>query len=73
MLIEFSVENHRAIRERQTFSMVAAGADVIDRLEPPYHAVGTGLASVPRILVDACLFGANGSGTTSLVTAEQRD
>ena len=73
MLIEFSVENHRAIRERQTFSMVAAGADVIDRLEPPYQAVGTGLASVPRILVDACLFGANGSDKTSLVTAEQRD
>ena len=69
MLIEFSVENHRAIRERQTFSMVADEADVLDRLEPPYHAVGTGLASVPRILVDACLFGANGAGKTSLVDA----
>ena len=69
MLIEFSVENHRAIRERQTFSMVAAAADVVDRLEPPYHVAETGLASVPRILVDACLFGANGSGKTSLVDA----
>ena len=69
MLIQFSVENHRAIRKRQTFSMVAAGADVIDRLEPPYHAVETGLASVPRVLVDACLLGANGSGKTCLVDA----
>ena len=48
MLIEFSVENHRAISKRQTFSMVAAGADLIDRLEPPYHVAETGLASVPR-------------------------
>ena len=69
MLIEFSVENHRAISERQTFSMVAAGADIIDRLEPPYHVAETGLASVPRAVVDACLFGANGSGKTSLVDA----
>lgn len=69
MLIEFSVENHRAIRERQTFSMVAADKDTIDRLEPPHHVVETGLASVPRILVDACLFGANGAGKTSLVNA----
>ena len=69
MLIEFSVENHRAIRERQVFSMVAAGADVIDRIEPPDHVAETGLASAPRILVDACLFGANGSGKTCLVDA----
>lgn len=69
MLIEFSVENHRAISKRQTFSMVAAGADLIHRLEPPYHVAETGLASVPRVVVDACLFGANGSGKTSLADA----
>lgn len=69
MLIDFSVENHRAIREKQTFSMVAADEDTIDRLEPPYHVVETGLTSVPRILVDSCLFGANGAGKTSLVNA----
>lgn len=69
MLIEFSVENHRAVREKQTFSMEAEDADAIDRLEPPYHVVETGLASMPRILVDACLFGANGAGKTSFVEA----
>ena len=69
MLIEFSVENHRAIREKQFLSMVPADADVVDRLEPPYHVAETGLSTVPRILIDACLFGANGSGKTSLVVA----
>lgn len=69
MLVEFSVENHRAISERQTFSMVAAGEDAIDRLEPPYHVAKTGLVSIPGILRDACLFGANGAGKTSLVEA----
>lgn len=69
MLVEFSVENHRAVRERQTFSMIAADDGVIDRLEPPYHVVKTGLASLPRILVNACLLGANGAGKTSFVSA----
>ena len=69
MLVEFSVENHRAISERQTFSLVAADENVIDRLEPPYHVAKTGLVSIPRILRDACIFGANGAGKTSLVEA----
>ena len=69
MLINFSAQNHRAIRERQTFSMVAADKDAIDRLQPPDHVVNTGLKSVPRVLRNACIFGANGSGKTSLVEA----
>ena len=69
MLVEFSVENHRAVRERQIFSMVAADEGDIDRLESPRHVAKTGLSSVPRILVDACLMGANGAGKTSLVDA----
>ena len=69
MLIEFCVENHRAIREKQLFSMVPEDADDIDRLNWPYHVAETGHQAIPRILVDACLFGANGSGKTSLVDA----
>ena len=69
MLIEFCVENHRAIREKQTFSMVPAGASIIDRQESPDHVVETGHPAIPRLLIDACLFGANGSGKTSLVAA----
>ena len=66
MLVKFSVQNYRAISERQTFSMIA---DDIPRLEPPYHVAHTGFAGVPYILRDACLFGGNGSGKTSLVEA----
>lgn len=69
MLIEFCVENHRAIREKQIFSMVPAPADVIDRQEAPDHVVETGHPEIPRLLIDACLFGANGSGKTSLIAA----
>lgn len=66
MLVKFSVQNYRAIRERQTFSMIA---DDIPRLEPPYHVANTGFAGVPHVLRDACLFGGNGAGKTSLVEA----
>ena len=69
MLIEFCAENHRAIREKQIFSMVPAPADVIDRQEAPDHVVETGHSEIPRLLIDACLFGANGSGKTSLIAA----
>ena len=69
MLIEFCVENHRAIREKQIFSMVPEDADDIDRLHWPFHLAETGHPAIPHILVDACLFGANGSGKSSFVDA----
>ena len=69
MLIEFCVENHRSIREKQVFSMIPVEADDIDRLDWPYHVAKTGHPAIPSILIDACLFGANGSGKTSLVDA----
>ena len=70
MLIEFCVENHRSIREKQTFSMIPVEADDIDRLDFwPYHIAETGHPAAPRLLIDACLFGANGSGKTSFVDA----
>lgn len=69
MLIEFCVQNHRAIREKQTFSMVPEEADDIDRLNWPFHMAETGHPAIPRILIDACLFGANGAGKTSFVDA----
>ena len=69
MLIEFCVQNHRAIREKQTFSMVPEDADDIKRLDWPYHVAETRHPAVPGLLIDACIFGANGSGKTSLVAA----
>lgn len=67
MLVNFSVQNHRAIREKQTFWMLADEID--ERLEPPYHVARTGFASVPFVLRDACIFGGNGSGKTSFIQA----
>ena len=66
MLIEFSAENYRAIREKQTLSLIP---NDIERLEPPHHVADTGIPAAPRLLLDACLFGANGSGKTSFVDA----
>lgn len=66
MLIEFSVENHRAFREKQTFSMVASAAT---ERAGPEHVGHTGFSAVPYVLREACLFGANGSGKSSLIDA----
>lgn len=66
MLIEFSVENHRAFCGKQTFSMAAS--NTTDRVAPG-HVVKSGFKAVPLVLRDACLFGANGSGKSSLVHA----
>ncbi len=66
MLIEFSVENHRTFREKQTFSMVASAAT--ERAEPD-HVAHTGLSTAPYVLREACIFGANGSGKSSLIDA----
>lgn len=64
MLVEFSVENHRVFREKQTFSMVASSA-----AGRAGNGLATGFSAVPHVLCDACLFGANGSGKTSLIDA----
>lgn len=66
MLLEFSVENHRAFREKQTISMVAGATS--ERVSPE-HVVRTGFKAVPFVLREACLFGANGAGKSSLIDA----
>lgn len=66
MLIEFSVENHRAFRERQTFSMVASAA--AERMGIG-RVAQTRFTTAPYVLREACLFGANGSGKSSLIDA----
>ena len=66
MLVEFSVKNHRSVRGRQTFSMVAGD---LKRPARPRHVADTGSSVAPRVLRNACLLGANGAGKTSLVEA----
>lgn len=64
MLIEFSVENHRVFREKQTLSMVASAA--VGRAGEGY---ATAFSAVPHVHREACLFGANASGKSSLIDA----
>ncbi|MXO64847.1 AAA family ATPase [Altericroceibacterium endophyticum] len=66
MLIEFSVQNHRAFRERQTFTMAASSTT---ERAGHGHVLKTEIAAVPYVLSEACLFGANGSGKSSLIDA----
>ena len=60
MLVEFSVQNHRSFRDRQSFLMTASNSGT-------QNAVATGNNGAPRVLQQACLFGANGSGKSGLV------
>ncbi len=66
MLVEFSVENHRAFRDKQTFSMVASATT---ERAGHGHVLETGLSAAPHVLSEACIFGANGSGKSSLIDA----
>ena len=66
MLLEFSVENHRAIREKQTFLMFAGDDNDNTR---PNRAINTGFSYAPRVLTSACIVGPNGAGKSSLIDA----
>ena len=60
MLVEFSVQNHRSFREKQSFLMTASNSGTP-------NAVATGNNGAPRVLQQACLFGANGAGKSGLI------
>ena len=68
MLIEFSVENFRSTRYRQTLSMVAA-----PRLQKKetntFSPEITGERNFPRLLKVAAIYGPNASGKSTLVRA----
>ena len=64
MLIEFSVQNHRSFRDKQSFLMTASNSGTP-------NAVATGNNGAPHVLQLACLFGANGSGKSGLVRSMQ--
>ena len=60
MLVEFSVQNHRSFRDKQSFLLTASNSGTP-------NAVATGNNGAPHVLRQACLFGANGSGKSGLV------
>lgn len=68
MLVEFSVENYRVFRDEQVLSMVAATNSTKEKLD---RLVSTGFSSTPYLHRQAAIYGANGAGKTSLVSAFQ--
>ncbi len=67
MLIEFSVENFRSIRTRQTLSMVA-----VPRLRRPQNAIKVpieGEPKFPSLLKTVAIYGPNASGKSTIIKA----
>ncbi|MBK9160001.1 MAG: ATP-binding protein [Nitrosomonadales bacterium] len=66
MLIEFSVSNYRSIREKQTFSMVAA-----PRLGKKGNVIKPKVKGekIPNLLKVAAIYGPNASGKSNLIKA----
>lgn len=76
MLVEFSVENYRVFRDKQTFSMVTSKASANSSSaknlltnNAPSSVVHTKFKAAPYVLTQSCTFGANGAGKSTLVEA----
>lgn len=65
MIIEFSVENYRSIRERQTLSLVASKHREVARPDPVVHDVLPGLSLVKS----AVMYGPNAGGKSNILWA----
>jgi uncharacterized protein len=63
MLIDFSAENFRSVRDRATLSFVASP----DSSHRSTHCLATGLRSVPWVTRGAAVYGANASGKSNLI------
>ncbi|MEO4108714.1 AAA family ATPase [Acinetobacter pittii] len=64
MLIQFSVENYRSIKEEQTLTMVKDSPD-----EMPSNYCDPQVLTVPELLHSAVIYGANASGKSNLLKA----
>ena len=67
MLIEFSVANFMSLKERQTFSMVAAKSTELDDTHTFTAPMSSGKNI--KLLRSAAIYGANAAGKTNLVDA----
>ncbi|OWQ52050.1 hypothetical protein CEE60_14100 [Stenotrophomonas maltophilia] len=65
MLIEFSVENYRSIREKQSFSLVASP----DKHRRDTHVAVVDAPATPDVLRSAIVYGANAAGKSNLLRA----
>ena len=61
MLLEFSCSNHRSIKDKVTFSAIAGKDTTDEELLLQYGSI--------RILKNAVIYGANGSGKSNLIDA----
>lgn len=66
MLVDFSFENYRVFREEQSFSMLPTARS---RREHSLYHIETGSTARPYLHRHAAIYGANGSGKTSLINA----
>jgi AAA15 family ATPase/GTPase len=65
MLIEFSFENFRSVRERQTLTMVATAAKELRE----FNCLDTKLPGVPSLVRSAVIYGPNAAGKTNVLRA----
>ncbi|MDR2914000.1 MAG: ATP-binding protein [Tannerella sp.] len=65
MLLEFSVQNYRSIKEEQTFSLVAGSS----MAKPDNFSVQQLYESTMPVLKSAVIYGANASGKTNIIRA----
>lgn len=65
MLIEFSVENYKSIKERQTLSMATASPDK----DAKRCVIKTGFTAAPNLLETIAIYGPNGAGKSNLISA----
>lgn len=65
MLIEFSVRNHRSIRDRQTLSLVASASKELR----DSNVMAVNAPSTPDLLRSLVIYGANASGKSNLLAA----
>ncbi len=63
MLLDFTAENFRSLRDRATLSFVAS-ADTSHRFT---HCLATSLKSIPWVTRSAAVYGANASGKSNLI------
>lgn len=65
MLIDFTVRNHRSIRDEQVFTFVPTNITELSET----NTFETGLDGVERLLSSAVIYGANAAGKTSILDA----
>ena len=64
MLIQFSVENYRSIKQEQTLSLVRDSGT-----EMPDNYFDSNALATPSLLKSAVIYGANASGKSNVIKA----